>query len=139
MALNREIFRILFLWVSEWIEKSLHFHCSTFNSAISVKIYSFEVFNSALLAKFEVQSANFNSVSYLCTTKKFIPLERTTTKLEWNLCWVVKSILLHENWSISSFQKLMIALFSKAIQWIVLSCIGSQLTSMDCSILYGLF
>ena len=68
------IFRILFLYVSEWIEKSLHLHCSTFNSAISVKICSFEEFNSALLAKFEVQSANFNSACYLCSTKKCIPL-----------------------------------------------------------------
>ena len=77
------IFRILFLYVSEWIEKSLHLHCSTFNSSISVKICSFEEFNSALLAKFEVQSANFSSASYLCFTKKLIPFEWTSGGCLW--------------------------------------------------------
>ena len=91
MILNREIFRILFLYVSKWIEKFSHLHYSIFNSTISVKICSFEVFNSALLAKFEVQTL----VPLFLFHQKFIPHEWTTTKLEWYLCWGVKSILLH--------------------------------------------
>ena len=81
MTPNREIFGTSFLHVNEWIEKSLYLHCSTFNSAISVKICSFEVFNSALIAKFKVQSANFNSVIF-APTKKLSSMSEQ--QLSWN-------------------------------------------------------
>ena len=73
-------FQVLFLYVRKWIGKSLHLHCGTIYSAILVKICSFKVFNSALLANFEVQSANFNSVI-------FVPLKNLSPINELQLSW----------------------------------------------------
>ena len=129
MALNREIFRILFLWVSELTEKSFHLHSSTFNSPISVKICSFEVFNSAVLVKFEVQSANFNSIIFVLP-KNLSPISELQLSWsdiyvgEWNRYYCTKT-------EIDKFQKLIIGLFSKALQF-------SFNTLMDCSKLYTL-
>ena len=88
MTLNHEIFRVLFLYVTGLIEKSLHLQFSTFYSMISVQMCSFEVFNSALLVKFEVQSENFNSVIFAPTKNLSLMSE---IQLSWNDIYVGES------------------------------------------------
>ena len=60
-------------------------HECNFNSVISVKICSFKVFTSALLAKFEFQSANFNHIIFV-PPKNLSPMSKV--QLSWNDIYV---------------------------------------------------